>query len=1077
MIAQRPLLSLAVRFLFLFAFCLFTFSLATAQSATATLSGTVDDANGAIIPGAAITLLNDSTSLKRQTTTNDEGRFTIPLLPPGTYTLTTQRDGFATAKIPNVILNVGDQKSLQVHLNAGNISEMVQVEGDAPLINESPAVSTVVDRQFVENIPLNGRSFQSLMTTVPGVVVVPGATTGQAGEFSVNGQRTESNYYMVDGVSANTGTVAAASALGTSGDLPGETALGTTQSLVSLDALQEFRIQTSSYSAEYGRTPGGQISFITRSGTNVWHGSLFDYLRNGVFDANNWFNNAARIAKTNERQNDFGGTLSGPVLLPSLGEGRHQPGYNGRNRTFFFFSYEGLRLSTPQLARTTFVPDLCLRGVTTQCIGTDKPAPAALQPYLNAFPLPNGPANGTTGMAQFTAAFSTPGSLDATSVRIDHSFNDKFTLFGRYSDSPSRSVARLVAGSSDLSNLRTTSISVRALTIGITNSFSSRLTNEFRTNWTGNKGSLRDSLDNLGGAVPFDLTDIKDTNGQPTPGVASFILSLTFGGNGLYRLLSQKSAQSQVNVVDTVSYSLGAHSLRFGFDYRRLATPLTLAKLIEIGTFTSKTQLAAGVVPATGSQVQSQQSFPIGPVYSNLSLFVHDEWKISRRLNLSLGLRWELNPPPGDVYGNQPYTVDQITNLATSKVASKETPLWKTTHGNFAPRVGLAYQLRQTPGRETVIRGGFGVFYDLGNTFASAGYGSVGLGVQQTLGNVTFPFTSTQLTLPPPSVSPPYNAAVTAFDPHLQLPYTIEWNAAVEQAFGNSQALTVTYVGAAGRRLLVQRSLRPALFGNPNFTSTGILNLTTNRATSDYDALQAQFQRRLSSGLQALASYTWSHSIDEASVNSLSTQLLRSSSNFDVRHNLQAAVTYDVPGTYENPVAGAILRHWSLDARVTGRSALPFDVSSGTFIDATGTQQQLRADLVAGQPVYISDPIAPGGRKVNFNAFTQPTTAEKAAGQFGNAPRNFLRAFPVWQMDFAIRREFPIHERLKLQFRAQAFNIFNHPIFGAIQNNLAAGATLFGLATGTLNSQLGGLNALYQQGGPRSFQFALKIVF
>jgi len=229
--------------------------------------------------------------------------------------------------------------------------------------------------------------------------------------------------------------------------------------------------------------------------------------------------------------------------------------------------------------------------------------------------------------------------------------------------------------------------------------------------------------------------------------------------------------------------------------------------------------------------------------------------------------------------------------------------------------------------------------------------------------------------------------------------------------------------------------------------------------------------------LQALASYTWAHAIDEASVNSVTRQLLRANSNFDIRHNFQAIVTYEVPGKYSNPFARAILRHWSLDARVTGRSALPFDVSGGSSFDATGTQVTLRADLVPGQPIYISDATAPGGRRVNFNAFMIPTAAEIAAGNFGNAPRNFLRGFPAWQMDLAVRREFPIHERLKLQFRAEAFNIFNHPIFGAIQTSLSTGAALFGRATGTLNNQLGGLNALYQQGGPRSFQFAMKLVY
>jgi len=705
-------------------------------------------------------------------------------------------------------------------------------------------------------------------------------------------------------------------------------------------------------------------------------------------------------------------------------------------------------------------------------VGTDKPAPAALQPLLNAFPLPNGPENGTTGMAQFVAAFSIPGRVDATSVRIDHSVNRKFTIFGRYSDSPSETMSR---GTLSLASPTTTSTTVRSLTLGATNLITEHLVNEFRFNYARNNGGFQQTLDSFGGAMPFTLADIRDAAGQPIVGIDLFGMLLAFGGNAQLQIREIASRQRQVNTVDTLSYTLERHLLKFGVDYRQLTTPLTIANRAESATFTSKTQLQQNL--ASSGAAQSQASVPIGPVYKNLSLFAQDDWKPTQRLNLSLGVRWELNPPPTDAYGNPPYTLDQITNLATAQVAPKGTPLWNTTYGNFAPRVGAAYRLRRSSGKETVIRGGFGVFYDLGDTYASQGYGGVGIAVTKTLPSVPFPLTAGQLALAPPSVTPPYSAIVIAFDPNLKLPYTLQWNAAIEQAIRQNQTLTVGYVGSAARRLLWQHNLRPAPSGNPNFTATGFLSLATNRGTSDYDALQIQYQRRLSRGLQAMASYTWAHSIDEVSINLASTQLLRANSNFDIRHNFQAAVTYDLPGKYDNRFADALLRHWSLYTRIAARSALPFDISSGTFIDSTGVNEQLRADLVPGQPIYIADPTAPGGRLVNFNAFTQPTTAEKAALQFGNTPRNLLRGFPVWQVDFAMRREFPIHERLKLQFRAEAFNIFNHPIFGAIQTNLTTGAAVFGRATGTLNTQLGGLNALYQQGGPRSFQVALKFVF
>lgn len=278
------------------------------------------------------------------------------MLPPANYAVTAQRDGFAPIRVENVVLNVNDQKALQIQLKAGNVNATVMVEG-ASLINaESAAVGTVVDRQFIENIPLNGRTFQALIALTPGIVFTgaPAFQTGSGnsggtGQFSVNGQRSDANSFTVDGVSANFGT-APGSFLGTqvAGNLGGTTALGTTQSLASLDALQEFRVQTSTYSAEFGRQPGGQISIVTRSGTNEWQGLLFEYLRNDVFDANNWFANAKGQPKPPMRQNDFGGTFGGPVVIPRL--------YNGRNKTFFFFSYEGLRLRLPNFTLSNFPP-------------------------------------------------------------------------------------------------------------------------------------------------------------------------------------------------------------------------------------------------------------------------------------------------------------------------------------------------------------------------------------------------------------------------------------------------------------------------------------------------------------------------------------------------------------------------------------------------------------------------------------------------------------------------------------------------------------------------------------------------
>ncbi len=285
--------------------------------------------------------------------TNGTGFYAISGVEPGTYTIRVTADGFYTEVLAGVTVDVAAKLTEDFQLQIGSASDTVEVNGSGTEINTTDAtVSTVINRRFVENIPLNGRSFQSLMTLAAGVTVVPSSGPGSQGELSVNGQRTESNYYTVDGISANTGATVSTSGspgAGFSGSTPQGSALGTTQSIVSIDALEEFRATTSSYSAEYGRTPGGQFSFSTRSGTNQWHGSAFDYLRNYGIDAMDRFD----TVKLPERQNDFGGTLGGLIRIPRL--------YDGRDRTFFFFSYEGLRLTSPQSAQLYEVPSNALR--------------------------------------------------------------------------------------------------------------------------------------------------------------------------------------------------------------------------------------------------------------------------------------------------------------------------------------------------------------------------------------------------------------------------------------------------------------------------------------------------------------------------------------------------------------------------------------------------------------------------------------------------------------------------------------------------------------------------------------------
>ncbi len=361
---------------------------------------------------------------------------------------------------------------------------------------------------------------------------------------------------------------------------------------------------------------------------------------------------------------------------------------------------------------------------------------------------------------------------------------------------------------------------------------------------------------------------------------------------------------------------------------------------------------------------------------------------------------------------------------------------------------------------------------------ASEGYGGIGVSASANYAGVSFPFTQDQVNnLPPASVTIPYDSPVIALDPKLKLPYSMHWNAAVEQALGRNQTLTVNYIGSVGRRLYIDRLYYPWAIGNPNFDTNSSLYITQNGASSSYNGLQVSFQRKLAWGLQAFGSYTWSHSIDDVSSNFYVFEDLRASSDFDIRHNFQAALVYDIPGKYENSLLSALLKRWSVDARVTARSALPVDIESEEYYDPqTGADVVFHPDRVPGQPLYVSDPAAPGGRTINYNAFTI-VTDEFGDPIEGNAGRNSARGFGAFQTDLAVHRDFVLTERVGLQFRAEAFNVFNHPVFGSIYNQLTDGAGLFGQAYSTLNGSLGGLNSLYQLGGPRSFQFALKLHF
>jgi Carboxypeptidase regulatory-like domain len=1037
-----------------------------AQSPTGTISGQVLDPDGRAIAGAEILVVNDLTGLQYAGKSNEDGIYMVTDLPPGPYRIQVSKIGFKAIIKPDIVLNVQDALSVNFKLPVGAASIVVTVPGGAPIVNtENAAVSTVVDRQFADNLPLNGRSFQALIQLTPGVVLTA-SNFSDGGQFSVNGQRSASNYWMVDGVSANIGVApGSATGNGLGGALGSFSVLGGTNSLVSVDALQEFRIQTSTYAPEFGRVPGAQISIVTRSGANLFHGTAFDYFRNDALDANNWFNgytNNPPLPKAKERQNDFGGTFSGPIR---------------KDKTFFFFSYEGLRLRLPQTALTT-VPDL----------GARQSATLAMQPYLNAYPFdPKQPDLGN-GIAQFNASFSDPASLDAYSLRVDHKLNSKLGFFGRYNYSPSSLAQRGASGV--LSDVGVFSLTTQTATLGSTWTPSAAVTDDLRFNYSRTDTKDYAYLDNFGGAVP--VTKLSFPDSLTTADAQLYLQVLPLQQGGLAVGQNGSSLQRQINVVDSLSIQKGSHTLQFGVDFRRLTPVYAPYALFADLAFGSISSFEHGNLLASLLTTSRGATF----LFRDLGSYAQDTWRVKPRLTLTYGVRWDIEFVPQSLDGPAFPAVSgfNLTDLSELAVAQAGTPPYRTGYRNFAPRLGLADQLTDSQTWATVLRGGVGVFYDL----QSSEFGNQ-LGVAYPYGARTitpggnFPLDSSE-GIPPitvPSVASPGN--LFGFDPNLRQPYTLEWNIALEQALGQHQSVSISYVGALGRRLL---QTAEALDPEP---SLSMVQLVTNAGTSDYDSLQIQFQRRLFRGLQALASYSWSHSIDTASAGSteLASNALaalgnpnanRGPSDFDIRNAFSAGVTYDIPALKKSGFSNRILADWSLDNVIQGRTAPPVDVASnvynGVFVESVnGYETDVRPNVVPGVSFYLYGSQYPGGKALNPAAFTAPPT-DPVTGEFlqGNLGRNALRGFGAFQWDLAVHRNFTLHESLKLQFRAEMFNVLNHPNFGQ-PDGLLSDPT-FGLSTQTLGQYLSGaavgsgaFSPLYQIGGPRSVQLALKLTF
>lgn len=650
-------------------------------------------------------------------------------------------------------------------------------------------------------------------------------------------------------------------------------------------------------------------------------------------------------------------------------------------------------------------------------------APGAVQTFLNAFPVPNGNPSGD-GFAEFAASYASPARNDLATVRIDQAINSQSMLALRYTFADSNASTRGARGFS-LNTINQIRNRAQTFTASLTQTLSPTVVLNLTGNYSRTRASSNYVVDDFGGAVgPASFFNLANS---------SFAVDLNARGANVFAASDTANVQRQVNLLAGLTVLHKNHSFKFGVDYRRLA-PIISSRAVEDSV------LFNGLTPAINGVPTRVNHFthltPQTPVFDNLSLYAQDDWQRTARLTLTYGVRWELNPAPhSDVLHSR---------------------LWQTTYANFAPRFSFAYKISKTDNAALILRGGIGVHYDVGQEFA----GDAFVDSVPFLGGSS---TSDGSVLPASNSLP-----FIVFDPHLKLPYTLAWNVSLQRELGQQQSISVAYVANTGRRLLSTETLFDA---NPQSAFTRFIS---NRAESNYRSLQVHFDRHLAKGLKSLVAYTWSHSTDDANRDtarrvlfaSANAEADRGPSDFDVRHSLNGFVSYELPTPFAHGLGNKALRNWIAESMFAVRSAKPVNVLFG--FPTTYGFAYVRPNVVAGVPLYIIESALSGGRQLNPAAFVLPLTLTQ-----GDLARNSLRGFPFYQFDLALRRSFSFSDSTKLQFQADAFNVFNHPNFEDASGDDLHLST-FGQSTALAGRAFQSFNYL---GGARTFRFSLKLTF
>jgi hypothetical protein len=1070
-----------------------------AQATDARITGLVTDPSKAVIREVQVVATNNATGVRYPTTTNASGIFVLEGLPIGQYRIELEHQGFKSIVMPGVILHVQDVAEINFEMAVGSASETVTVNGNSVNVNTTDGtISTVIDHTFIENMPLNGNDLTTLFELTPGTLLNAGGTPSVGGGFSVDGQRPTANYLTIDGANADAyiPSVTGSSSNNTTGASIATSASGGTNGILPVDAIEEYRMDTSTYTAENGRTPGGQIQVRTRSGTNEFHGTLFEDFRNQVMDAVDWFTKYDNLTQSQLRMNEFGGTLGGPVIIPHI--------FDGRNRLFFFVANDNLVLDQPNTNTESDVPDASF--------GVD--AYPAFLPWLSIFPPGNGgQIPGLPSFDYFNASYPDLIRDHTTSVRGDWQLPRSIHAFFRANLAPSSSVEPSVVGEAvdgDGSH-----ISVNTYTGGVVIPINSRMVDELTVNATRNNTEFLRYIPSLDGNKPDALEDNLPSGVNASTDAFEFV-PIIIGSQGVaYSEATvgpgNRNALHQWNVVDTFALHQGKHTLKCGIDYLSKQSMLRFA-----GNVFDAYVEGAAVPPDTSTGIdtgtlvelitQTYNPYPTVSL-SNMSLFANDDWKVTPPLSLNAGVRWEFNPAPTVGPLGAVAVVGDNLNPGTFQDALSTASLYQDVYSNFAPRLGFAWM--PLAGSGTTVRGGAGIYFDTGQaatvagTNAAQGYPYVDT---QTLTNVSyasFNWASPGGTAVGVATSPVY-----LVDPHLLSPRTYEWSLTVEQAFGKFAELTTSYVGNDGERLIGQDAyyngedsagLYPV---NTTYVLPyGYLYVTTNQSHSNYQALQTQFTSRVGQKCDVLASYTWGHaedngSTDFSSVGAAALNPIANSAN-DIRQMFAAAIHYAPQGLKANRFLGAVTGGWGLDTIARLQTASPITATFSNFAANNVNNFTSNADVISGVPTVLHEHIdnysgkdVPGNILLNWAAFTAPPTNSSGVQlRNGGSPTNGYRLFGLKQWDLAASRTWSIWEGLNLNFRVDAYNILNTANFASsgIGSWTSNNSSSFGQAVGTYagiygestagNGQTGAQLSVFQNGGPRELQLSLKLKF